>query len=198
VTLAARSVGNKPGFFGGRFGWRRDIGTTVFWVGELPRPGDTGNLKSAWDSRWTITARWQSPFYVALPYNDVEGGHTKPEASHVIPWFKATFVRDGQSVLKDHWVAIRHNGRICYAQIEDVGPFCTDHWQYVFGNERPRPNRNHDAGLDVSPAVRDYLGLDGIDVTDWRFVESRSGPPGPWLSSPQVARRAASESRRNS
>ena len=27
-----------------------------------------------------------------------------------------------------------------YAQWEDAGPFRTDHWQYVFGNERPKPN----------------------------------------------------------
>jgi hypothetical protein len=28
-------------------------------------------------------------------------------------------------------------------------------------------------GLDVSPAVRDYLGLCGIDVYDWKFGEFR-------------------------
>ena len=89
-------------------------------------------------------------------------------------------MRDGQSVLKDRWVAIRKGDKVCYAQIEDVGPFRTDHWQYVFGNERPRPNLNRGAGLDVSPAVRDYLGLNGLDVCDWKFVDvrevSRSGP----------------------
>jgi hypothetical protein len=53
----------------------------------------------------------------------------------------------------------------------------TDHWQYVFGNERPRPKRNSDAGLDVSPAVRDYLSLNGLDVCDWKFVDRL--PPGP-------------------
>ena len=46
-----------------------------------------------------------------------------------------------------------------YAQWEDCGPFRTDHFQYVFQNERPKPNLNRGAGLDVSPAVRDYLGL---------------------------------------
>jgi hypothetical protein len=43
---------------------------------------------------------------------------------------------------KDRWVAIRHGNKVCFAQWEDVGPFQTDHWQYVFGNERPRPNKN--------------------------------------------------------
>jgi hypothetical protein len=36
--------------------------------------------------------------------------------------------------------------------------------------------------LDVSPAVRDYLGLAPTDVTDWQFVEVRDVPPGPWRS----------------
>ena len=30
------------------------------------------------------------------------------------------------------------------------------------------------------PAVRDYLGLQSTDVTDWQFVEVRDVPPGPW------------------
>ena len=77
-------------------------------------------------------------------------------------------------------MAIRHGTRLCYAQWEDCGPFRTDHWQYVFGNERPRPNLNHGAGLDVSPAVREYLGLADIDICDWKFVESWQVPPGPW------------------
>jgi len=34
----------------------------------------------------------------------------------VIPWFNDSFVRDGQSVCKGHWVAIRHGKRTCYAQ----------------------------------------------------------------------------------
>ena len=123
----------------------------------------------------------QNPFYVALPYNDVEGGHTKYEASQVIPWFKQAFVRDGQTVLKGRWLAIRHGNKVCYAQWEDCGPFRTDHWQYVFGNERPRPNLNQGAGLDVSPAVRDYLGLGNKDACDWKFAEFREVPSsGPW------------------
>ena len=126
-------------------------------------------------------------FYVALPFNDIDDhDHTKPEAWAVIPWFRSVFVRDGRSVCKDRWGAIRHANKVCYARWEDVGPFQTDHWQYVFGNERPRPNRNGNAGLDVSPAVRDYLGLNALDCCDWRFVEVRSVPPGPWRALPQL------------
>ena len=50
----------------------------------------------------------------------------------------------------------------------------------MFGDERPKPSLNGGAGLDVSPAVRDYLGLKQTDVTDWRFVEFREVPRGPW------------------
>ncbi len=76
--------------------------------------------------------------------------------------------------------AIRKGNRTVYAQWEDAGPFRTDHWQYVFGNEQPKPNLNKGAGLDVSPAVRDYLEMNYTDVTDWRFVEFSEVPRGPW------------------
>jgi len=183
------------------FPWKRRIVTTVFWIGEAPAANNpVPNDKSSWDVRWVhnyggyddphpsgrrgyIPAKFiprQNPFYVALPYNDVGRGRTKPEAAKVIPWFKDTFVRPGVSVCKGRWIAIHHRGRIAYAQWEDVGPFRTDHWEYVFGDERPAPNRNGGAGLDVSPAVRDYLGMKGKDVADWKFVDVSQVPPGPW------------------
>jgi hypothetical protein len=160
--------------------WKTGITATTFWVGEQPTANDPGNLQSAWDPAWLTTSKCENPFYVALPYNDVAGGHTKPEARSIIPWFSQAYVRDGQSVLKDKWVAIRKGNRICYAQWEDVGPFEVDHWRYVFGNERPRPNANHDAGIDVSPSVRHYLGMTGIDSCDWKFVSDKEIPQGPW------------------
>ena len=52
----------------------------------------------------------------------------------------------------------------------------------VFGDECPRPNLNQGAGLGVSPAVRDYLGLGIKDPCDWKFVEFREVPPGPWAT----------------
>ncbi len=185
----------------GQYPWRLSVMTTIFWIGEHPSTNNpVPNDASSWDPNWfadyggyddpSLNLRKkfvpvnffprQNPFYLALPYNDVQGGHTKPEAKQVIPWFKDSFIRDGLSVLKGRWVAIRHNNRICYAQWEDCGPFTTDHWQYVFGNERPRPNLNQGAGLDVSPAVRDYLGLGNIDACDWKFVDFREVRPGPW------------------
>lgn len=192
---------NSVGAGSGEYGWRVGIATTVFWVGEQATTSNpVSNDKSAWDTDWVssyggmdspnpedrtkfVPASFvprQNPFYVALPYNDIDDHHTKPEAAQVIPWFNHTFVRDGQSVCKGRWIAIRHGRKVCYAQWEDVGPFQTDHWQYVFGNERPRPNSNRDAGLDVSPAVREYLGLNNIDFCDWKFVEFFQVPIGPW------------------
>jgi len=185
----------------GRYPWKLGIVTTIFWIGERPSGNNpVPNDRSSWDRNWYYSyggydnpdPGWrrnyipmnfvprQNPFYVALPYNDVEGGRTKGEASQVVPWFRDAFVRDGQTVLKGRWIAIRHGNRVCYAQWEDCGPFRTDHWQYVFGNERPRPNLNQGAGLDVSPAVRDYLGLGSKDACDWKFAEFREVPSGPW------------------
>jgi len=168
-------------FFGGRYPWRLQITTTVFWCGEASTPTSPSNRVSAWDKNWMLNAPRHSPFYCALPYNDVLDDHTtRSEAPAIIPWFRQTFVRAGQSVCKDRWIAIRPGGKVCYAQWEDAGPFCTDHWRYVFGNERPRPNRNHDTGLDVSPDVRDYLSLNDLGTCDWKFVDHP--PPGPWLN----------------
>ncbi|MEI8292608.1 MAG: hypothetical protein WCG66_01320 [bacterium] len=183
-----------------RYPWKRNIVTTVFWVGErATRNNPVPNCKSSWDPEWHKSyggydnpepeARRgffpkfvprQNPFYVALPYNDVTRGETKLESRKVIPWFREAFEKPGQSVCKGRWVAIRRGNRIAYAQWEDCGPFRTDHWQYVFGNDRPKPNLNQGAGLDVSPAVRDYLGMGGKDVCDWKFVDFREVPPGPW------------------
>jgi hypothetical protein len=200
-SVSAISVRNSRGIGSGDYTWKLAIATTVFWIGEQASASDrVSNEKSAWDTSWissyggadtpTSDERLnfapasfiprQNPFYVALPYNDVHDCHTKAEAAQVIPWYQSSFVRDGQSVCKGRWVAIRHGNKVCYAQWEDVGPFQTDHWQYVFGDERPRPNGNRDAGLDVSPAVRDYLGLDNIDFCDWKFVDFNHVLSGPW------------------
>ena len=186
-----------------RFPWKTNIVTTVFWIGEQAGGNNpVPNFKSSWDANWTSSyggfdspdssARRnyipvefipkQNPFYCALPYNDVTHGQFKPEAPLVIPWFKQAYTAPGQSVCKSRWIAIRKGNRTCYAQWEDCGPFRTDHFQYVFQNEKPKPNLNHAAGLDVSPAVRDYLGLQPTDVTDWQFVEVRDVSPGPWRS----------------
>jgi len=201
VAPAARIVAERPNnAFQSRHAWKRNVTATVFWVGEQPTENNpTPNHISAWDMNWEqnfggydhpeqrngflpagFTPRL-NPFYIALPYNDVaKGGVHKPEASEVIPWFWERYQGDGISVCKGRWIAIHHDGRVCYAQWEDVGPFEVDHWEYVFGNENPRPNRNKNAGIDVSPAVRDFLGMRGNARVEWRFVEDHEVPDGPW------------------
>lgn len=185
-----------------RFPWKRDIVTTVFWIGELPTANNpTPNTKSAWDRRWTSNyggydnpkpasrvgflpkgfTPGQNPFYFALPYNDISRTGTKASARAVIPWFEKTFYRSGRTVLKGRWIAIRRGDLICYAQWEDVGPFETDDWEYVFGDKRPKTKGNRGAGLDVSPAVRDFLEFPGgYGTVDWRFVDIDEVPDGPW------------------
>ena len=184
-----------------QFDWKKDIVTTVFWIGEKPTGNNpVPNKSSSWNANWTsnyggyddpdparrldmlpvnFTPR-QNPFYCALPYNDKARTGHRPEAPQVVPWFEETYQGPAVSTCKSRWIAIRKGSKTVYAQWEDAGPFRTDHWQYVFGNERPKPNLNKGAGLDVSPAVRDYLGMQPTDVTDWKFVEFKNVPPGPW------------------
>jgi hypothetical protein len=182
-------------------GWKDSIAATVFWIGEEPTENNpTPNNRSAWDQNWEknfggyddpnnrkgyqpagFTPR-HNQFYVALPYNDLlpDGSH-RPEAPEMIPWFWRSYMGKGISVCKGRWISIRHGNKTCYAQWEDVGPFEVDHWQYVFGNENPRPNRNGNAGIDLSPAVRDYLGITSGTPISWRFVENEEVPHGPWV-----------------
>jgi len=180
--------------------WRRGITATIFWVGEkASERNPTPNHSSAWDPNWQIhyggvdspgdrngfqprafTPKL-NPFYIALPYNDLSpnGGHF-PEASKVIPWFWKSYKGSWSSVCKDRWVAIHYRGRVCYAQWEDCGPFNTDDWKYVFKGHAPKPNINGNAGIDISPAVRDYLKIRSGYRVSWKFAESYNIPPGPW------------------
>ena len=48
-----------------------------------------------------------------------------------------------------------------------------------FRQRAPEAELNHGAGLDVSPAVRDFLGMNGMDVTDWKFVDFDEVPSRP-------------------
>jgi hypothetical protein len=201
ISFSPGHLSSPPPESGERYPWKRNIVTTVFWIGEEPtRNNPVPNRISSWDKNWTknyggfddpnparrnnyipvkFTPR-QNPFYCALPYNDKAATGHRPEAPRVVPWFKEAYQGPAVSTCKGRWVAIHKGSRTVYAQWEDAGPFRTDHWQYVFGNERPKPNLNKGAGLDVSPAVRDYLGINETDVTDWKFVEFSEVPRGPW------------------
>jgi len=180
-----------------------NITATVFWVGEGagPENGNISNLSSAWDENWTKNfggvdypdARngyfpdgftpLENPFYVALPYNDLdENGVRKSGALIHVYWASKHQQLDPEmSTLKNRWVKIMANGKEVFAQWEDVGPFGEDDWAYVFGRAQSANKINNSAGIDLSPAVRDYLGLSGMDKVAWQFVDYDDVPPGPWL-----------------
>lgn len=187
--------------------WKMNITTTVFWIGEQPTENNpVPNDVSAWDKQWVshfggyddpapesrIASHGMgdfrprsfvpklNPFYIALPYNDKESQGYRSEAARVIPWFNRVPRDNQQTSLKGRWLQIFANRRSCYAQWEDVGPFETDDWPYVFGDKPPKNPHNNAAGLDISPAVRDYLGISSGQKVHWRFVEPQDVPYGPW------------------
>lgn len=185
--------------------WRKNITATIFWIGEKPTPKNpTPNHASSWDTKWqenfggfdnpSPSARAKmdyrpaafipklNPFYIALPYNDrVNHKYVKPEAPKVIPWFSLAKVQNGRSSLKGRWVEIIYGSRRCFAQWEDCGPFNTTDWRYVFGGAKPSNTSNSNAGIDLSPAIRDYLRMRSGNKVHWRFVVESAVPLGPWL-----------------
>lgn len=182
----------------------QEITTTVFWIGEEASDanGHIANFASAWDVLWMqhyggIDAPdrrngylpegfvpHENPFYVALPYNDFdENGEKKKDIASYIPWASSEDENSSVSICKNRWVKIVKGNKTVYAQWEDVGPFEENDIDYVFGTSAPKNEINNNAGLDVSPAVRDYLGLGDIDTTSWQFVDERDVPDGPWKES---------------
>ena len=182
--------------------WRKNVTATVFWVGEKPGGRNTtSNHHSSWDGEWQKNfggydnpdpaAREKfapkafsprlNPFYIALPYNDcLDHRKHRPEASQVVPWFARYNPKPGTSSCHGRWLQLYYKGKVCYAQWEDCGPFVTDDWKYVFGGQAPRNHENGKAGIDVSPAVRDFLALKSGEKVHWRFVEFGNIPRGPW------------------
>ena len=178
-----------------------NIVVSVFWVGEQADDsnGFISNEASAWDGNWEkhyggvddpdnrdgflpagFTPK-ENPFYFALPYNDFDSkGKRKSEAADVVYWSKEKDWGERESMCKNRWIRITKNNSSAYAQWEDVGPFGEEDSDYVFGNTEPGNKRKSEAGLDVSPAVKDYLGLSDIDKADWQFVRDEDVPDGPW------------------
>lgn len=177
--------------------------TTVFWVGETASDANAhiDNISSAWNETWqksyggyddphdrcgffpcNFTPK-QNPFYFALPYDDLvsQVGTRKENAHKVIPWYDEDNAVPYESVLENHWIKVAHDGHICYGQWKDVGPISTNDHEYVFGDfKTPKNNFGLQAGLDVSPALRDCLGFSGSAQTKWKFVDARDVPEGPW------------------
>lgn len=137
----------------------------------------------------------ENPFYLDLPFDDVNDPTAFGERCQVIPWsyeprFAGHCTDRDFSYMKNHWVRIvGPNGRTCYGQIEDAGP-SHDHLYhdalYVFGttNARPIQGQFNDTGMDVSPALNGCLGFAALngdhDEISWQFVDPGQVPPGPW------------------
>jgi hypothetical protein len=171
--------------------------TTVFWAGEKADSDNGGiaNFASAWDAQWVknyggedkpiprsgffpanFTPK-ENPFYFALPYNDLDSHGKRKSTASSCP---NAVNRSPYSWCKNSWIAIRHNNKTVYAQWEDVGPFNEDDSPYVFGGAMPSNTEGEKAGLDVSPAVQSYLGLEDVDSCDWQFIAYSDVPDGPW------------------
>jgi hypothetical protein len=184
-----------------------NITATVFWVGEPVGNGSSeDNAYSAWDDAWQQhyggfddpehrNGYWpvgftpkENPFYFDLPYNDYNwNGTRRSNAAAVVPWAKEKSTWGAhESMLKNRWAKFTRNGRTCYAQWEDSGPYVYDDANYVFGanDARPRSLEANNAGADVSPALRDCLGFNGLNnadnKVDWQFVDAVDVPVGPW------------------
>lgn len=178
-----------------------NISTTFFWVGEKGGDDnkDISNSPSCWDDKWSthfggvdnpkkrkgfFPAAFkpkENPFYFALPYNDFNSkGNRKSGLDAYIPWFKEKKWSGNESVCKNRWIKIIKGDKIVYAQWEDAGPFGENDVEYVFGVAQPKNKTNDHAGLDVSPAVHDFLGLSDVDKTSWQFIDAKDVPDGPW------------------
>lgn len=201
--------------------WHTGIVTTTFWVGEIfdPNAADGSQEISTYDSDWlgsyggcdgisnggcatearsaangyfpsSMSPR-ENPFYLDLPYDDINDETGFAQRDAVIPWaaeFAGSRGNSSVSYMKNRWVQLVYQGSTCYGQIEDAGPGEYHDAAYVFGSDDARPvnNRYGGAGMDVSPALTGCLGLPDLDgVTggiDWRFVDAGEVPSGPWLT----------------
>lgn len=176
-----------------------DVISTIFWVGEGATSDNAhiSNAASSWDGNWAqhfggiddpnnrngylpagFTPK-ENPFYIALPYSDLtEVGDRKANATNCPQY--AQLKDSPYSWCKNSWLAIRSGDKIAYAQWEDSGPLGEDDINYVFGSARPVNTWGAKAGIDLSPALRDYLGVEDVDKCDWTFVDFSAVADGPW------------------
>ena len=142
----------------------------------------------------------ENPFYLDLPFDDVNDKTAYAERCQVIPWASQYPASDcanpNFSYMKNRWVKITDNitGHTCFGQIEDAGPSSGTKYHdsnYVFGTTDARPlNQKYSGdptqgdGMDVSPALNGCLGFKDLDGDDdhvtWQFVDAVQVPAGPW------------------
>ena len=137
----------------------------------------------------------ENPFYLDLPYDDLNDAVAFSNRCQDIPWaneksYVGHCTDKNFSYMKNRWVKmIGPNGNTCYGQIEDAGPSHDGLYhdtKYVFGigDTRPLQKEFNNAGLDVSPALNGCLGFSELDGQDdkvsWQFINDTSVPDGPW------------------
>jgi len=162
--------------------WHKSITATKFSIFR-----SDGKAITAFND---VDAEKENPYYVALPFNPL--------------------VYNGDDELlkrsvKNLWIQLINplNGKSCFAQWEDVGPWFVDDYEYVFssdGSKRPaaekyiqdfkgiylhKTNKTtrkilNKAGIDLSPDTADFLGISGKGIVHWRIVPIISVPSGPW------------------
>lgn len=134
----------------------------------------------------------QNPFYLDLPFDDINDPLAFAMRGSVIPWaqepgYAGKETDKSFSYMKNRWVRIKKGDRTCYGQVEDAGPGKYDDASYVFGkgDQRPANTEFNGAGMDVSPALNGCLGFSSLngaqDKVDWQFVDEEDVPNGPWL-----------------
>jgi len=180
-------------------GQAHQVKATIFWTGEEATAdnGYIANSPSAWDEHWkdhfggyddpnhrngflpqAFTPK-ENPFYFALPYSDFTNAGVRRATAAQCSAITGNN-NPSYSWCKNAWIMVRYGDRTVYAQWEDVGPYEEDDTAYVFGTAAPRNSFGTHAGLDVSPAVRDYLKIPDVATVTWQFVAANSVPAGPW------------------
>ena len=165
--------------------WHYNVVTTEFWIGEEPSADNSyiSNVPTAWEDP---VADSVNDYYVAVPYNDLEYKNDQTvhkDSAKLIPWYdeKDSVSYEFYSYMKNRWVMVKKGDKVVYGQVEDTGPYLEDDFAYIFGGAGgPANTVGSKSGLDISPAMDGYIGLDGMSKTDWKFVEFEEVPDGPW------------------
>lgn len=171
---------------------------TVFWVGEA------ASEENGWIQNTDSVYQWgsnhwlkhhgcadtekkpcdgkENSFYVAVPATDMKDEEANPKVRKAMPAAWLVGATTQESSMKNRWVVVRANGKIGYGQIQDAGPFGEEDVEWVFGSAtKPKSKENSYAGLDVSPALANYLGVSGVFDAEFAIViDAKDVPPGPW------------------
>src|SRR5437667_9712889 len=112
LALTPGQLAGKSPELGQRFPWKRDIVTTVFWIGEKPAENNpVPNRVSSWDKEWTknyggiddpvpaLPSKYTplkfppglKTFYFDRPHHFKAQSAPRPETPQVVPWFNAAY-----------------------------------------------------------------------------------------------------------